>query len=213
MAIIRDDDSDKVILFNSDSDEDEDEDDGVEEEVFADSATLRPTSNSFGFFKMPRKHQCAPAAVPASRSSEAQEQVKDKLVTPVISSLLEKSPGKTRQRLTTAQIDKIIKRVSDKLRRELSHLQVQSTLKKGTKKITKAVSRDLVKHFGSAEEALKVAMSPKPESFDCTIVIIVAFHVDVHIHRPKSAVARFFSAVGKTFRKLFSRTPPQDSST
>ena len=70
------------------------------------------------------------------------------------------------------------------------------------------VVKNLVKEFGSIEETLEVALSPNHESVDDAVVANLVFS---SIRPQKSAVARFFSRVGKTFRKLFSRAPRKDS--
>ena len=133
------------------------------------------------------------------------EVVKSSLVSALITRLFKKAPRKTIVSYMMEDIATIINRLSEKVWKELNiPTSSLSRVRQSRDKIIKAVTKDLEKDYGSIRKVLEAAASPNYEYFDNAVIMKLDIHVTAFLNPPrKSAVAKFFSAVGKSLRNMW----------
>ncbi|XP_045899014.1 uncharacterized protein LOC123967009 [Micropterus dolomieu] len=137
-------------------------------------------------------------------SSSTSEQMTSKFITDLLMRLVTKAPLKTKRSMQMADINAIIKRLSDKVVDEIKFIGPVRKTKNSMTKVNKAMIKDLDREFGSPRKILEAAMASNHTSFDDAVVKYLKIHINALFNSPpKSAVSRFFSALGKAASTTF----------
>lgn len=139
----------------------------------------------------------------SSQTSElSQSQVTTQyLITALLIKILKRKPCLSKQ---DKEYRAIIKRLTQKAWDEIEIPEDKHNVaQKNLRQIIRAVTRDLVKQYGSPTRLLAAALHPTDKGFEDNVVNILKAHLEIVLHSEKSAVAQFFSKVWRQIIKPF----------